>query len=67
MSTASTLTHIYVGVARSGPETRGGLFRRAPGDDGWTQLTRGLPEGTAVQAITVHPADLDVIYAIACA
>ena len=62
MSTASRLTHIYVGAARSRPETRGGLFRRAAGDDRWEPLTRGLPQETAVQAVTVHPANPDVIY-----
>ena len=62
MATESRPTHIYVGAARSRPETRGGLFRRAAGDDRWEPLTRGLPAETAVQAITVHPANPDAIY-----
>ena len=62
MATESRPTHIYVGAARSRPETRGGLFRRAAGDDRWEPLTRGLPQETAVQAVTVHPANPDVIY-----
>jgi photosystem II stability/assembly factor-like uncharacterized protein len=40
----------------------GGIFRRTVGDDRWEQLTKGLPESTNVQAITVHPTNPDVVY-----
>lgn len=62
MANPSPPSHVYVGAARSSSETRGGIFRRADGDDRWTQLTRGLPEVTQVQAITIHPTNPDVIY-----
>jgi len=55
-------THIFVGAARSRPETRGGVFRQAIGDDRWEHLTKGLPAVTDVQAITVHPESPEVIY-----
>jgi photosystem II stability/assembly factor-like uncharacterized protein len=60
MST-STTSHVYVGAARSkaGP---GGVFRRAVGDDRVEPLTKGLPEATNVYAITVPPANPDVVY-----
>lgn len=62
MANSSKLSHVYVGAAHSGAGTVGGIFRQAVGDDGWTRLTTGLPEVTHVQAITVHPANPDVIY-----
>jgi photosystem II stability/assembly factor-like uncharacterized protein len=55
-------THVYVGAAAASPATRGGIFRQAVGDDRWEPLTTGLPEGTQVQAITVHPTEPDVVY-----
>jgi len=61
MANASTLSHVYVGSARISGKV-GGVFRRAVGDDRWEQLTKGLPEGTNVQAITVHPTNPDVVY-----
>ena len=63
MADTSRLSHVYVGVARSARDTIGGIFRRATGDEQWTQLTNGLPDGTDVQAITIHPENPDVIYA----
>jgi photosystem II stability/assembly factor-like uncharacterized protein len=60
--TNSTTSHVYVGAARAGSGMVGGIFRQAVGDDRWTQLTNGLPEVTQVQAITVHPANPDVVY-----
>jgi photosystem II stability/assembly factor-like uncharacterized protein len=62
MANPPLLTHIFVGAARSRPETRGGVFRRAIGDDRWEHLTKGLPAVTDVQAITVHPESPEVIY-----
>jgi photosystem II stability/assembly factor-like uncharacterized protein len=58
----ASATHIYVGAAAASPATRGGIFRQAVGDDRWEPLTTGLPEGTQVQAITVHPTEHDVVY-----
>jgi photosystem II stability/assembly factor-like uncharacterized protein len=62
MTTASATSHVYVGAARATSATRGGIFRKAVGDDRWTQLTKGLPEVTQVQAIVVHPTNPDVVY-----
>ncbi len=62
MNNQSELSHVYVGAARSGSGTRGGIFRRAIGDGSWTQLTHGLPEVMQVQAIAVHPTNPGIIY-----
>ena len=62
MTNPSATSHVYVGSARSGPETVGGIFRQTVGDDRWRHLTNGLPEITQVQAIAVHPTNPDVIY-----
>src|SRR5260370_38435364 len=63
MADTSRVSHVYAGVARSARDTIGGIFRRATGDERWTQLTNGLPDATDVQAITIHPENPDVIYA----
>ena len=62
MASPSTPSHVYVGAARSGPRSRGGIFRRTVGEEGWTPLTAGLPDETQIQAITVHPTNPDVVY-----
>ena len=61
MANAAGLSYVYVGSARISGKV-GGVFRRAVGDDRWEQLTKGLPEATNVQAITVHPTNPDVVY-----
>jgi photosystem II stability/assembly factor-like uncharacterized protein len=53
---------VYVGAARAG-SGEGGLFRKSAGDTAWHRLEGGLPADTQVQAITVHPADRDIVYA----
>jgi photosystem II stability/assembly factor-like uncharacterized protein len=58
----STPATVYVGAARWVSGTLGGIFRRAAGDDHWELLTKGLPEPTSVQAITVHPTLPEVVY-----
>ena len=62
MTSASATSHVYVGAARATSATRGGIFRKTVGEEGWTQLTKGLPEVTQVQAIVVHPTNPDVVY-----
>src|SRR5713101_5024876 len=62
MTTASATSHVYVGAARATSATRGGIFRKTVGEERWTQLTKGLPEVTQVQAIVVHPTNPDVVY-----
>ena len=62
MTTGSANSHVYVGGARSKAGTLGGIFRRAVGDDRWEPLTKGLPEGANVYAITGHPTNPDVVY-----
>ena len=55
---ADATSYIYAGSAHittnSGTQ-RGGLFRRAVGDDHWQALANGLPEEAEVRAIAVHP------------
>jgi photosystem II stability/assembly factor-like uncharacterized protein len=58
---ANASGHVYVGSARISGKV-GGVFRRKVGEDGWQQLTTGLPEKTNVQAITIHPTNPDVVY-----
>src|SRR5439155_920118 len=62
MTDRSARSHVYVGAAQSKPGTLAGVFRRAAGEDRWERLTKGLPEATSVQAITVHPTNPDVVY-----
>ena len=62
MANGNGRTHVYVGAARMTAGSRGGIFRRAADDDRWEPLTKGLPEQTNVQAITLHPGDHDVVY-----
>lgn len=56
------MSHVYAGAVRSMDGGRGGIFRQAAGDQQWAALTSGLPDGIAVHAITVHPADPDVVF-----
>jgi photosystem II stability/assembly factor-like uncharacterized protein len=58
----SGASYIYAGVARAGPGTRGGVFRRQAGELEWRQLGDGLPEDTQVQAITLLPGDQATVY-----
>lgn len=62
MTNRTERSHVYVGAAKWTSGTRGGLFRQAVGDDRWEPLGKGLPEPAAVQAITVHPTNPDVLY-----
>lgn len=62
MASASGRSHVFVGAARVGSHSRGGLFRQAVGNGHWEQLTKGLPDAVDVQAITVHPTEPDLIY-----
>jgi photosystem II stability/assembly factor-like uncharacterized protein len=55
-------THVYVGAARWTGGALGGVFRRQVGENGWVQLTKGLPDVVDVQAITVSPANPEVLY-----
>ena len=61
MANPSRPSRVYVGVGSFTSGKRPGIFRRV-GDGGWEQLTKGLPEGTKVQAITVDPTNPDIIY-----
>src|SRR2546428_12169569 len=54
-------SRVYVGVGSFTSGKRPGIFRRV-GDGGWEQLTKGLPEATKVQAITIDPTNPDLIY-----
>ena len=61
MATAD-ISHVFVGAAQLTGGTLGGLFRQRVGDDRWEQLTKGLPDPPMIQAVTVHPADPQVIF-----
>jgi photosystem II stability/assembly factor-like uncharacterized protein len=57
------VSHVYVGAARYAAGAAGGIFRCAAGGDRWEQLAKGLPEPANVHALTVHPANPDLVYA----
>jgi photosystem II stability/assembly factor-like uncharacterized protein len=58
----STAFHVYVGAVKSAEGGKGGVFRRAPGEEArWEALTDGIPDGD-VHAITVHPDDTDTVF-----
>ncbi|HEU4370724.1 MAG TPA: hypothetical protein VFV05_21085 [Methylomirabilota bacterium] len=59
----SERSYVFVGSGQWTGGTLGGLFRQAVGDDHWEPLTKGLPESAAIQAITVHPGNPQVIFA----
>jgi photosystem II stability/assembly factor-like uncharacterized protein len=66
MAKGANTSYVYAGAAHwtgAASDRPGGMFRRAVGDDRWEALTKGLPEGTEVRAIAVHPEDPQVIYA----
>src|SRR5262245_39277707 len=55
-------TQIFAGAARAGRTSTGGLYGRPAGEGQWEAITKGLPERTDVQSITVHPRDPKLIY-----
>ena len=42
---------------------RGGLYRKAPGQDQWEELTNGLPPSPEVRVIALHPLQPEVVFA----
>src|SRR5690349_15044865 len=65
--TGNGVTRIFAGAgywtSPSGKRSRGGLFRRSPGDKEWKVLSGGLPENVEARAFAVHPREPDTIYA----
>jgi photosystem II stability/assembly factor-like uncharacterized protein len=55
-------SHVFAGVARYRGGSQFGLFRRAVGDQRWDRMTAGLPADAMIHAVTVHPADSNVVY-----
>ena len=49
--------YVYAGAGT------GGLYRKAPGEDRWKELTDGLPSSPEVRVIAIHPLQSDVIFA----
>jgi hypothetical protein len=47
---------------RSAAGGSGGIFRQTAADQRWEALTNGLPDETQVHAITVHPANPEVVF-----
>ena len=41
--------YVYAGAGT------GGLYRKAPGEDRWEELTNGLPPSPEVRVIATHP------------
>jgi photosystem II stability/assembly factor-like uncharacterized protein len=67
MAHASKPSYVYAGAAHwtSAGDTKnpGGLFRMTIGNGGWQELKNGLPAGTEIRVIAVHPQDAQIIYA----
>jgi TolB-like protein/Tfp pilus assembly protein PilF len=55
-------SYVYAGTVRSAAGGRGGIFRQTAGDQRWEALTNGLPDETQVHAITVYPANPEVVF-----
>jgi len=55
-------SYVYAGTVRSAAGGSGGIFRQTAGDRRWEALTNGLPDETQVHAITVHPANPEVVF-----
>jgi photosystem II stability/assembly factor-like uncharacterized protein len=55
-------SYVYAGTVRSAAGGSGGIFRQTAGDQRWEALTIGLPDETQVHAITVHPANPEVVF-----
>jgi photosystem II stability/assembly factor-like uncharacterized protein len=56
------LSYVYAGAVRSTDGGKGGVFRREAAGEGWEALTDGLPDGTEIHAITVHPENPEIVY-----
>ena len=55
-------SYVYAGTVRSAAGGSGGIFRQTAGDQRWEALTNGLPDETQVHAITVHPANPEIVF-----
>ena len=49
--------YVYAGAGM------GGIYRKAPGQDRWEELTNGLPPSLEVRVIAIHPLQPDVVFA----
>ena len=59
---AKSDSHVFVGAAQVTGGSLGGLFRQKVGDDRWERLTKGLPEPAAIQAVTIHPSNPQIVF-----
>ena len=50
-------SYVYVGAGT------GGLFRKPLEEEGWEELTNGLPPSPNVRVIAIHPLQRDVVFA----
>ncbi len=55
-------TNVYAGAWSTKDGGVGGLYRAEAGSGRWERLTNGLPD-LNVQAVTVHPANPEIVYA----
>jgi photosystem II stability/assembly factor-like uncharacterized protein len=53
---------IFAGAAALGAGTKGGLYRRAPGDSAWTTVTEGLPANVDARVILPDPKNHGTIF-----
>ena len=56
-------TYVYTGTSARTGGTVSGLYRRPVDSPNWELLAGGLPDGTHVHAVTVHPDDPAVVFA----
>ncbi|MCH2513268.1 MAG: hypothetical protein MK158_12595 [Dehalococcoidia bacterium] len=57
-------TFVYVGLAGEGDYIgEGGIVRRADGEEGWTDISKGLPENAQVRALAIQPDDPTTVFA----
>lgn len=64
MVTSDHRTYVYVGLGGEGDYIGdGGMFRRADGDEEWTDIAKGLPANPQVRALAIRPDNPNVIFA----
>jgi photosystem II stability/assembly factor-like uncharacterized protein len=65
-------TYVYIGLGGENPLVvgaeppnldKGGVYRRGDGEEEWTNVSAGLPNGPQVRAMMVHPKDPKVLFA----
>ena len=61
---ANGKSYVYIGIAHEpGYQEQGAIYRSALGDDGWEELSKGLPPTPQVRTIALHPHQPEKVYA----